>query len=227
MIGKKLDTTWKAYAANSVKDYLDRNHISNYETRVQIIDACIKEYLKFIREQEVRLTHIDIAAMKAHNDNEAGIVDNVVWWNPTTWHLRSCLNSENANGSSLALPSYSNSQLILMAFGGAILMGGAIYFTSKVSSALTKCFTTHNPALPPTLLSTIDTSLNNLTSTTQKLSQQLTVISENFVSTHDLGLARNTSTPLTEVIAKRFTDKLSNGLSRVGESILEYSRSLK
>ena len=116
MIGKKLDSTWKAYATNSIRDYLERHAIIDNRVRLKIIDQAITRYIEHL-PQEHRLTFEDVNNMKQHNGNLQGVIDQTVWCNLFTWHKKISL-SENTNGSSLAQNSYSTPEVILAASPG-------------------------------------------------------------------------------------------------------------
>lgn len=223
MMGKKLDASWRAYAASTVRDYLDRHEIRNPRDRVQIMEGAIAAYIDTIA-QEPAITVAQINTMLQHNDNVAGIVDNRVWYNPFTWHLTSTL-SGNANGSSRELNSYTASQVACLALGAATITAAGIYITSKVCSHLTNFFTIPKAAQPLTLPSvtvTLPKSLENMIATS---SQNAIDISSALSAIQSHGRDNSTSIELTMELAGRGISALCRGCKTGINAVIELSRS--
>nr|QED21533.1 hypothetical protein 2 [Cushing virus] len=223
MIGKKLDGTWQSYATGVLRDYLDQSQMFVPEQRVRIIEGAIRRYTEHLHiEQGLRIT--DILAMKRHNQNLKGEVDNTVWWNPLTWHNKLSL-AENTNGSSPEQNLYSGTQLTTIALGAAGLALAGAYCISRLSwtpivgSIIPR---TYPQLSPPTAIATNHPSL---AITIPGLEEGLTNILKSLSDTRESTPANNTSTELLITLSERFIKGCVTTLKKAADMIVEYSHS--
>lgn len=225
MIGKRLDATWRAYAANVVRDYLDRSHVSDHRIRVEVMDSAIQRYIQYLHtEPKLQLT--DILSINDHNRDLKCQFDRTVWWNPLTWHLKTELQG-NDNGSSPAHQLYSLPQIMAVGSLGVIGILGMTYATSKVWSSLTTSITTPKMTAPPTPPIKIDIDLTPLNNTIETALANSTTILKSLSDIQDRGLERNTSMVLMTELSARFISAISNAFNKTVELAREYSHSPK
>ncbi|ANG56338.1 hypothetical protein [Diaphorina citri associated C virus] len=148
MIGKQLDKTWKAYATTIIRDYLDRNAVQNPQTRLEIIEACLTRFIHRVHATPT-YTIEDVLAIRNYNRDMRGELDQVVWWNPLTWHLKLSI-SENQQGSSPVTQLYSVPQIMTVACGiGLAAILGKYCISRLLSSPMVS---TIIPKIEPQLL---------------------------------------------------------------------------
>lgn len=194
MSGKQLDKTWKAYATNILRDYLDRQAVADPQLRVEIIEQSLIRYLEHIKEAPQYGVE-DILAIRECNRNNRGEIDRVRWWNPLTWHLKLSI-SENFPCSSAALQLYSLPHILTI--GCAAVTAGIVakYYISRLSSTLSHSITT--PKIEQQLLQPTITAIERLSSMNTTLDSLRDAIEQSASSfaTLSAGHASSTSTEL-------------------------------
>jgi hypothetical protein len=223
MIGKKLDSTWMAYASNSVRDYLEKQNVFDPKTRVDVIESAIQRYIAYLHDEK-QLTLTDILSIRAHNRNVKGLLDHTVWWNPWTWH-RTLSISENESGSSHESTLYSGTQIMMTGFMAVGLTIGGLYITSRLCSSLRASFTTPKVALPPTLPTQIAIHLPSSVTTALETLSSATNISNNLLDIQPSSLDNSTSIELMTTLKERFINRLLIALKRAVDIVAEYSHS--
>lgn len=225
MIGKRMDNTWQSFAVNVVSDYLDKNNILEPKQRYDIITRVKSRFLQHI-EHEQHLTLTDILNIQDRNRDLAGEFDEVVWYNPLTWHKKVCI-SENTSGSWREHKLYSISQAMTVGLLGAGVILGARYCISKALPLLMPTSITHQAtqqlmqpiqiAIPQ--LDCLSMSLNKLASFTDTLDNSSVI--------RVGSLDNSTSSALLIQLSERFIKTLGTGLSKAVELGQECVRSLK
>jgi hypothetical protein len=225
MIGKTLDKTWQAYLANIVAEYLDRNNVLEPKIRYEIQTRVRIRFLQSI-PAEHRLTLNDVMNIQDRNRDLEGTYDEVVWFNPWTWHLKQNIQG-NENGSWREQRLYSTSQVVTMGLVGIGGMAAGSYCIFKACQALGSYITipriAHQPMPPMRIdipqLSSISTSLD-------KLADYIST-SNNLDATPPSSLESNTSTELVIQLSGRCMRKLGSALNSAVESLVEFARSQK
>jgi hypothetical protein len=225
MIGKKMDGTWQAFATNVVSDYLDRNNLMDPQYRFDTITRVISRFLNHIHNEQ-RLTLNNVLDIQDRNRDIDGVIDQTVWYNPWTWHLKQSI-QENINGSWREHRLYSTTQVVaMMSLGaGAIAIGS--YCTFKVLQRLSSIITTPKVTPPPMPRMQIDIpQLSLMTTSLDRLADCINT-SANSGATQlglpDSNMSTESVTPVREGIIKL----LGIRLNKVGESLAEFARSLK
>ncbi|KAJ8666905.1 hypothetical protein QAD02_008567 [Eretmocerus hayati] len=206
MEGKKLDATWRTYATTVVKDYLDKQNIVDPKTRVEIIRDSIRKFIDQLHTED-HMSLIDIIAMRQHNSNIKGSIDQTVWWNPWTWHKKIEL-SENSNSSSRVPSLYSGTQVAMIGLGVVTVGLAGLYYSSRVYSSLTNIITTPKTTLQQ--LSPLQIDMPQLNSLNTSLQQWLPAIatSRNLDDIPRSSLDDNTSIELMIQLSANFMNAL-------------------
>lgn len=223
MVGKRMDSTWKSYATNVISDYLDRNTIVHPKMRYDIISRVLVRYLKHI-ETEERLTLRDVMNIRDRNLDLEGSIDQTVWYNPWTWHLKQSIQG-NDNGSWREHKLYSLTQVTAMGLVGVGVIVVGSYCTFRAWHLLKSSIIIPKAIQQPMLPTQID--IPQLSCLNTNLGRLVDCISTSGVSNaiqEDL-LDKNTSTELIITLSGRCMKKLGSGLNRAVESLVEFVRS--
>lgn len=135
---KSIDGTWQTYGVGVIKDYLERAHILDSGRQIEIIDVVMMRYANYLLNEP----HFDVQhyiAFRKHNRDVKGVIDEVVWWSPFTWHRRITL-AENEGSSLHELNLYSGSQVMLMGLSAVTITTIATYYTFRALSNLKASF---------------------------------------------------------------------------------------
>lgn len=223
LIGRKIDHNTKTYVAAQVKDYCDDHGIEDPAEQLRLIELAEPQIMMHVRTSH-RYHFEDIVDVQTYNENISGRIDEAVWYNPLTWHLK-CSFTGNENGASLSPKYYTLGQGVAVGLAGIAIAGIGSYFILRAYRSLNLSTITPNVSTQPLLPTTIDIpQLSSLSTTLDKLVDYTDTLRNSSAIQVDL-VDKPTLTGLTIQLSGLLTSKLYNGLKLAVDHLVESSRS--